>query len=493
MVAEKALEGANFNILKGKEMRVMRQQLRFKQTCNPKGNLFVKNLPDLMTNKELLDKFSAYGNILSCKVAFDKETGKSLHYGYVHFSDPNVTQKVLADMNKDVVEEGAMYVMEYEKRMKDTSSDWVTCYVANFPTTLTEDGLRDLFGKYGTINSVYIGYKRYNPQKIQGFVTFANHDSAVKAVEGLKDQVISVEGAQPMVMYVNRLQSREERASINQKILEEKKKEEVERTKGRFLYVGFGDQAITLERLREIFQAYGNIESCSIARDKNTKELKPFGFVCMDTTENAQNAIRAFHESHDLKLKVELAQTREERAKMLKERRKQTQGVVMQYPVVQYTMPIGMNMGNRMPSNKQQQQQQIPMMPMMYQTMGNMMSFPRNTQMPGMPMQMMNQGYMSMANTQVNEKYNKLATLMQSMEPIKRENIDAMTNEERRNTFGERIFYLIKAIGDPRCSKITGMMLELPVDDLMKIISDPGELLKKIDEANDVLDQTSNN
>ena len=274
---------------------------------------------------------------------------------------------------------------------------------------------------------------------------------------------------------------------------EEKKKEEVERTKGRFLYVGFGDQAITLERLREIFQAYGNIESCSIARDKNTKELKPFGFVCMDTTENAQNAIRAFHESHDLKLKVELAQTREERAKMLKERRKQTQGVVMQYPVVQYTMPIGMNMGNRMPSNKQQQQQQIPMMPMMYQTMGNMMSFPRNTQMPGMPMQMMNQGYMSMANTQVNEKYNKLATLMQSMEPIKRENIDAMTNEERRNTFGERIFYLIKAIGDPRCSKITGMMLELPVDDLMKIISDPGELLKKIDEANDVLDQTSNN
>ena len=165
----------------------------------------------------------------------------------------------------------------------------------------------------------------------------------------------------------------------------------------------------------------------------------------------------------------------------------------MQYPVVQYTMPIGMNMGNRMPSNKQQQQQQIPMMPMMYQTMGNMMSFPRNTQMPGMPVQMMNQGYMSMANTQFNEKYNKLASLMQSMDPIKREMIDAMTNEERRNTFGERIFYLIKTIGDPRCSKITGMMLELPVDDLMKIISDPGELLKKIDEANDVLDQTNNN
>lgn len=471
----------------------MRQQPRFKQNSNPKGNLFVKNLPDSMTNKELLDKFSAYGNILSCKVAFDKETGKSLHYGYVHFSDPSVAQKVLADMNKDVVEEGAMYVMEYEKRATDASADWVTCYVSNFPSTMTEDDLRELFGKYGTINSVYIGYKRYKPDVIQGFVTFANHEDAVKAVDGLQNHPIPVEGGEAKPLYVNRLQSREERAKWNQKMLAEKKKEEVERTKGRFLYVSFKNEPMTLDRLRELFQVYGRIESCSIPRDKITHEQKKFGFVCMDTTENAQKAIHAFAGNSDVQLTVVLAKTREELAKELKNKRKQAPSMMMNYSMMQYPIPIpGMNMGNRMPANKQQQQQ-MPMMPMMYQTVGNMMPFTRNPQIPGMSMQMMNQTYMPMPNNQVNEKFVKLATTMQTMEPIKRETIDAMTNEERRNTFGERIFYLIKAIGDPRCSKITGMMLELPVDDLMKIISDPAELLKKIDEANDVLNHTNSN
>ena len=81
----------------------MLQQPKFKSTTNIKGNLFVKNLPDDMDNKALLDKFSTYGNILSCKVSYNKVNGKPLHYGYVHFSDPAVAQKVLEDMNKDVV------------------------------------------------------------------------------------------------------------------------------------------------------------------------------------------------------------------------------------------------------------------------------------------------------------------------------------------------------------------------------------------------------
>lgn len=475
----------------------MRQQLRFKQTSNLKGNLFVKNLPDSMTNKELLDKFSVYGNILSCKVAYDKVTNKSLHYGYVHFSDPNVTQKVLADMNKDVVQEGEMYVMEYEKRTTDVSADWVTCYVSNFPTTMTEDDMRQLFGKYGPIKSVYIGFKQYDPTKIQGFVTFEKHDDALKAAEGLKTYQFPVEGGKPMTLYVNRLQSREERAKLNQKILADKKKEEVERTKGRFLYVGFGNENLTLDQLREIFQKFGTIESCSIARDKISKAPKPFGFVCMDTMESANNAVLAFRKPGEQRpaLKVELAQTREERAKYLKEKRKQNPGMVMPYPMMSYPMTIaGMNMGNRMPANKQQQQQQqqIPIMPMMYQTMGNMVPMGRNP-IPGMSMPMMNQGMMPISNSHTSEKYAKLLATMQSMQPIKREEIDAMTDDQRRNTFGERIFYLIDSIGDVRCSKITGMMLELPVNDLMKIISDPNELLKKIDEANEVLNQAGNN
>ena len=50
-----------------------------------------------------------------------------------------------------------------------------------------------------------------------------------------------------------------------------------------------------------------------------------------------------------------------------------------------------------------------------------------------------------------------------------------------------------KPVQEGYCLTCARAMHIQPVDDLMKIISDPGELLKKIDEANDVLDQTSNN
>ena len=486
------MNGANFNKLKGKEMRVMFQQPRFRFTTNPKGNLFVKNLPDSMTSKELMDKFSAYGNILSCKVSYNKVTGEPLHYGYVHFSDPSIAQKVLADMNKDAVDkEGDVYVMEYEKHSTDNTADWKTCYVANFPREMTEAQLQDLFAPYGQINSVHIGPKRYNPDKIQGFVTFANHEDAVKAVEGLKDHQIPVEGAEPMLMYVNRLQTREERARINQSQLLENKRKEVERTKGRFLYVGFGNESISRERLKEIFQQYGTVESCSITRDRQTGEPKPFGFVCMDTPENAQAAIRGIRSSPDNRLKVDFAQTREERAKLLKEKRNQNPNMFMSLPMMGYqmAMPSMGGMNPRMP-RKGQQMGMMTMIPMN----NNIMPFPRPSvpTMPTMPMNsMMNQSYLPQQNFQ-NEKFFKLKAMMESLPPITAEMIQPMNEEERRNTFGERIFYYINALGDPRCSKITGMMLELSIDDLLKIVSDPTELMKKIEEANEVLDHPNN-
>lgn len=52
----------------------MIQQPKFKSSNNIKGNLFVKNIPDNFDNKALMDMFSTYGNILSCKVSFNKET-----------------------------------------------------------------------------------------------------------------------------------------------------------------------------------------------------------------------------------------------------------------------------------------------------------------------------------------------------------------------------------------------------------------------------------
>ncbi len=49
------------------------------------ANVFVRNLDKRIGSRALYDTFSLFGNILSCKVVTDRETGLSQGYGYVHY------------------------------------------------------------------------------------------------------------------------------------------------------------------------------------------------------------------------------------------------------------------------------------------------------------------------------------------------------------------------------------------------------------------------
>jgi RNA recognition motif-containing protein len=79
------------------------------------------------------------------------------------------------------------------------------------------------------------------------------------------------------------------------------------------IYVGNLPFSATVEDIRDLFSAYGTVESVNLITDRETGQLRGFGFVEMASGGN--EAIAALHEKDfsGRKLTVNKAKPREER------------------------------------------------------------------------------------------------------------------------------------------------------------------------------------
>lgn len=62
--------------------------------------LYVGNLSYSVNDDALKEMFSAYGNIVSASIIFDRMSGRSKGFGFVEIEDDGEAQKAISEMNE---------------------------------------------------------------------------------------------------------------------------------------------------------------------------------------------------------------------------------------------------------------------------------------------------------------------------------------------------------------------------------------------------------
>jgi len=192
--AERALDTMNFTNIRGRQCRIMWCQRDPALRKNNKGNIFVRGLHKSIDSKALYDTFSLFGNILSCKVALDPETGKSRGYGYVHFYDEKSAQKAIQGVNgmkiPDTGDASDGNVVQAElfksKEEREKNVKYTNIYVKYIPPTLDEKTLIELFTKTteGKITSSQYWRESYGVSACLNYDSYEHAKIAVEKMNG---------------------------------------------------------------------------------------------------------------------------------------------------------------------------------------------------------------------------------------------------------------------------------------------------------------------
>ncbi|KAK7206071.1 hypothetical protein BZA70DRAFT_123199 [Myxozyma melibiosi] len=317
---ERALEELNYTSIKGRPCRIMWSQRDPSLRKTGAGNVFIKNLDTAIDNKALHDTFSAFGNILSCKVAVD-EYGQPRGYGFVHYETAEAADNAIKHVNGMMLNDKKVFVGHHiakkdrQSKFDEMKANFTNVYVKNIDSEVTDDQFRDMFEAYGPITSVSLAKDDEGKSRGFGFVNFENHQDAAKAVDELNDKDINGKK-----LYVGRAQKKHEREEELRRQYEAARLEKMSKYQGVNLYIKNLDDDVDDDKLREEFSEHGTITSAKVMRDEFDKS-KGFGFVCFSSPDEATKAVTEMNQRmlNGKPLYVALAQRKDVRKSQLEQ------------------------------------------------------------------------------------------------------------------------------------------------------------------------------
>ncbi|KAI4366249.1 hypothetical protein MLD38_022144 [Melastoma candidum] len=211
-----------------------------------------QNLDKGIDQKALHDTLSAFGNILSCKVATDS-SGQSKGYGFVQYDNEEAAKKAIEKLNGMLVNDKQVYVGPFlHKQERETALDnskFNNVFVKNLSESASEEDLQNIFGEFGPITSVVVMKDAEGKSKCFGFVNFENPDDAARSVEALNGKKF-----EEKEWYVGKVQKKPERESELKHRFEQTVKEVSEKNQGTNLYIKNLDDGIDDDKHKELFE-----------------------------------------------------------------------------------------------------------------------------------------------------------------------------------------------------------------------------------------------
>lgn len=196
--------------------------------------IFVGSLPDSASNERLEEIFSEIGPVKKCFVVRDKETEKCRGFGFVTYSMEEDAQRALKEIKEYDGQKLSLTVAKSKIKDKDKNkkapTEAVTApkenqqkgskkkllkarlIIRNLSFKCTEDHLKEVFAKFGTVIEVKIPLKPDGKMRGFAFVLFKKVPEASKALNAMnlkeiKGRPVAIDWAVPKDKFVTTQQS----------------------------------------------------------------------------------------------------------------------------------------------------------------------------------------------------------------------------------------------------------------------------------------------
>jgi polyadenylate-binding protein len=431
--ARAGLNGVNF---KGSFLRVA----RFFKERDPEANLFISELPEQASAKDIEDAMARFGPIVSSKVSYDKNL-RSNRYGYVQLEKKEDAAKVLAsglEVAGKVVNVAKFLPASKRENLHSKNN----LYIRGFDADFKSERLVEIFSKYGAIVShalINIKDHKGNPRHF-AYVSYQQPEHAQDAIQALNNR--EAFGISWTVVL------HQSKAMRKAHLLMEFRKK-VEEWKKKNLYIKGFPKTLTEAQLKEICLDYGAVASVKIiqldnieyrdSKPSHTLISKGSGYVCFASAESASAAFTGLKNK-----KIE----------------GESLSVFFWKPRSELVRDLSVMKVKRMHA-------QMMQFGMMYPQ-----PFPRST--------MRGRSVRAMPPTLPKPPEVKLpfdVNVFQDSPP-----------EVQKRILGENLYPIVLEKSNKKVAgKITGMLLEINPALLLKMLQSPGEVAAKVQEAIEVL------